>query len=184
MKRFFSLMLVLMLALSITACGSKEKSSGSAAADAKTESNAAEGADSAALTVEEYLKEVESLNDAGTALMTAAQEANEIMLNPDATTEEMQAAIEAVRATKEGFLAVAAIDNPPADYETAHADLAASCNSVAAVLDEYADVILSGLDENVDEAAFDEAFNAVMVKYEAEFTALANNMAAVQAIGK
>ena len=127
--RILSLLLLACLALSLTACGGGE----------------------APMTQEEYLQEMETLT-------TDLNEAMASLSGLSAADEDsFREGIQTVRDMAEPFRTFAAIQDPPEEWEEAHATIAQGCTSFADALEGMCDSAEELLDGAIDTAAYEEA---------------------------
>jgi len=97
------------------------------------------------MSEQEYLDRVKELSDFNKAFNSTATEVWQSMAANPQDTESAKAGIERVRATREGYLRVAEITDPPAKYAEAHKELSAAAEEFAQFIDAYADVMLTSL---------------------------------------
>ena len=107
----------------------------------------------ATLTEEEYIAELDALNDAAGTFVSVTSAAG-VTINTASSTgdvEAMRGAVEDIRATITPFQEFAAIDNPPAEYAEAHAKIVEGCDGFATSIDSYCTALISLIDgEDVD----------------------------------
>lgn len=150
-QRIVSLLALLCLALSLTACGGGGTAAGGEDAQDEAETP---------MTEEEYQSRVEELStDIGTAMAS--------MSGLSATDEDsFREGIENIRTMIEPFRDFAAITNPPEAWTEAHAKIAEGCNGFADALEGLCDNAVSLLDGVMEP----EDYNSAITEYTTSLT--------------
>ncbi len=172
-KRILSALCAAMMLLSLTACGGNSDSGNADGGAADTSSSAP-----AAMTKEDYLAEVEGLNDAAAAFTAATAEFISAGLTNAEDENALSESIEKIRVTKDAFLAFQSISNPAEGYEDAHTALAKDCGDFGALIDEYCDVLLGAITGESDPNESD-----IETRMETVVDSLGVSIAAVEAVG-
>ena len=151
-RRLLCLLLAALMALSLAACGngSSDDDGASDSQDPATSGSV----ETTTLTADEYIAEIESLNDVSTEVSTATSEALNDLASGDPAT--MQAGVDKVRAITPYFADFAAIDNPPAEYAEAHAKLSEGCQAFADAMNAFCDdldALIAGEDVDIETAS-------------------------------
>ena len=145
--RLCALLTAGLMALALTAC------SNSGGNQASNPSTAPTPSAPATLTEEEYIAELDALNDAAGTFVSVTSAAG-VTINTASSTgdvEAMRGAVEDIRATITPFQEFATIDNPPAEYAEAHAKIVEGCDGFATSIDSYCTALISLIDgEDVD----------------------------------
>lgn len=161
--RLCALLTAGLMALALTAC------SNSGGNQASNPSTAPTPSAPATLTEEEYIAELDALNDAAGTFVSVTSAAG-VTINTASSTgdvEAMRGAVEDIRATITPFQEFAAIDNPPAEYAEAHAKIVEGCDGFATSIDSYCTALISLIDgEDVD-------IDAISAEYTESTTAAA-----------
>lgn len=150
--RLCALLLTGLLALALTACGGDTGGQASDPSSAPTPTT---------LTEEEYIAELDALNDAASNFVTVTSAAGTTVSTASATgdLDAMREAVEEIRSTITPFQDFTKIDNPPAEYAEAHAKIVEGCEGFATGIDTYCSALISVIDgEDVD-------INAVTTEY-------------------
>lgn len=145
-SRLLCLLLAALMALSLAACGNNDGASGS-------QNSSAPSSTPAALTEDEYIAEIDALNDASTEVATTTSEAISDLASGD--PDAMQAGVDKIRAIIPPFEEFAAIDNPPAEYAEAHAKLSEGCQVFSDAMNAFCDdldALVAGEDVDVEAA--------------------------------
>ena len=161
--RLCALLTAGLMALALTAC------SNSGGNQASNPSTAPTPSAPATLTEEDYIAELDALNDAAGTFVSVTSAAG-VTINTASSTgdvEAMRGAVEDIRATITPFQEFAAIDNPPAEYAEAHAKIVEGCDGFATSIDSYCTALISLIDgEDVD-------IDAISAEYTESTTAAA-----------
>lgn len=146
--RLCALLMAGLMALALTACASSNNGG-----QASNPSTAPTPSAPATLTEEEYIAELDALNDAAGTFVSVTSAAG-VTINTASSTgdlEAMRGAVEDIRGTITPFQEFATIDNPPAEYAEAHAKIVEGCDGFATGIDSYCTALISVIDgEDVD----------------------------------
>lgn len=192
LKRMIPVILAAMLALSLTACNKDDSQNAGSGNDAPSSSSQTttpsddakddEKEDEApveadTMSEKDYIAKVEELNTFAEDFTTATMEFVTAASAAEPDLDEAKAAIEKIRASKEGFLKFGEISNPPAEYAEAHANLSKSTKDFGDLVDKYADVLLKAV--NGEE---DPALNTIESEVETVVNQLVVDITAIETI--
>lgn len=150
-RRLASLLLLLCLALSLTAC--KDESPSADTPDSSSKSDAA-------MTKEEYQSRVDDLNQAiGTAMSSFST------MSP---TDEasFRSGIDSIREMTASFREFAAISNPPEDWKEDHNKMGEGCSQFADSLDG----LCNSAEKMLDGEMSAEEYNSTITEYTSGLT--------------
>ena len=153
-NKLFAFILSAILALFMVGCNSEETAAnGDRALVGQEESQTPDLMDE-----DTYLAEVQGLNYASLDFMAAVRRIMDNRVDLETTITEMKEA-------KEPFISFAEIDNPPKEYEEAHARLAEAGGELGTLLDRYVDLVQNIGNGSID---IDTEFREKVIKLCAE----------------
>lgn len=204
-KKILALLMGTMMAVAMVGCSDKTEAEPASApaqessaaaestAEASTveESSVAEGTTEEASTAEgteaaqgtadqmavaDYLAEVEGLNTAAGDFMAVLLEILEDYENAGDKLDE-------IRFSLQPFYEFGEIA-PPAGYEDAHAELSASAQAFAEIIDEYVDAMAAVIDGSIDTDTYTQKITELETKLNESMIAVAEDMTAIETIAQ